>query len=212
MRIKFQPQGVRVEVEAGQTLLQAASAAGVAVEAVCGGRGTCGKCRVIATEGLAPLTETERARLTPEEQALRLPAGLPGGHRRRCGRRGSRRVAHRPGQHPGRWRAGRGRVRALAGGPPNPGSRGFPARPDCRSRQSAASAGQRGGDRLAPHAGGGSAATRGVAPGWWAGPGDCRRWRHRAHRTGRRPGAAPGCGVRHRHHDGRRVPDGPAHR
>ncbi len=70
MRIQFQPQGVRVEVEAGQTLLQAASAAGVAVEAVCGGRGTCGKCRVIATEGLAPLTETERARLTPEDLAM----------------------------------------------------------------------------------------------------------------------------------------------
>ncbi len=70
MRIRFQPYGVRVEAEAGQTLLQAANAGGVPVEAVCGGRGTCGKCRVIAAEGLAPLTPSERTRLSSEEIAL----------------------------------------------------------------------------------------------------------------------------------------------
>jgi len=70
MRVRFQPSGVRVEAAAGQTVLQAAIAGGVAIESVCGGRGTCGKCRVIAAEGLAPLTEVERSRLTSEEVAL----------------------------------------------------------------------------------------------------------------------------------------------
>jgi len=69
MRCKFQPYGVIVEAEAGQTVLQAAAAGGVSIEAVCGGRGTCGKCRIVATEGLSPLTDAERRKLTPEEIA-----------------------------------------------------------------------------------------------------------------------------------------------
>lgn len=69
MKIKFQPYGVIAEAEAGQTVLQAANAAGVDIEAVCGGRGTCGKCRIIAAQGLGPLTEAERRRLSPEEIA-----------------------------------------------------------------------------------------------------------------------------------------------
>lgn len=33
----------------------------------CGGKGTCGKCRIRLTEGFLPVSETERARLTEEE-------------------------------------------------------------------------------------------------------------------------------------------------
>ncbi len=67
MRIRFQPYGVRAEVEREATILQVAQQAGVEIEAVCGGRGTCGKCRVIARGPLGPLTERELHALSPTE-------------------------------------------------------------------------------------------------------------------------------------------------
>ncbi len=67
MKVRFEPFGVTTQVEAGKTLLAAAIAAGVEVEAVCGGHGTCGKCRVIASGGLESLTPQEQKKLTPAE-------------------------------------------------------------------------------------------------------------------------------------------------
>ena len=69
MKIRFEPSGVSTDAKAGQTLLQVAIAAGVEIEAVCGGRGTCGKCRVIASGGLAEPTALELSALTAEELA-----------------------------------------------------------------------------------------------------------------------------------------------
>ncbi len=69
MRVRFEPAGVVTDVVPGTTLLEAATACGVDIEAVCGGRGTCGKCRVIAPAGLGPLTEAERSRLGADEIA-----------------------------------------------------------------------------------------------------------------------------------------------
>jgi len=43
--------------------------AGVEIESVCGGRGTCAKCRVIATRGLGPVTDLERRGLSAAELA-----------------------------------------------------------------------------------------------------------------------------------------------
>ena len=68
-RVRFQPSGVTTRVEAGKTLLDAAIAAGVEIETVCGGRGTCAKCRVIASGGLDEPTHLEERGLTPEERA-----------------------------------------------------------------------------------------------------------------------------------------------
>ncbi|MHB1294326.1 MAG: ASKHA domain-containing protein [Anaerolineae bacterium] len=70
MRVRFEPSGVTTEVEAGVTLLQAAIAAGVEIVNVCGGRGTCGKCKVIATHGLSAPNSTELRKLTQEELTL----------------------------------------------------------------------------------------------------------------------------------------------
>ena len=50
-RIGFLPEGREVTVEEGTTLLEAARAAGIYVGAICGGEGTCGKCRLIVREG-----------------------------------------------------------------------------------------------------------------------------------------------------------------
>lgn len=49
--VTFQPDGVTVEAARGKSLLEVAAAAGVAVNAVCGGDGVCGKCRVIVKSG-----------------------------------------------------------------------------------------------------------------------------------------------------------------
>lgn len=50
-RVRFLPGGQEITVEAGKSLLDAAREAGVYVEAICGGDGTCGKCRLIVQEG-----------------------------------------------------------------------------------------------------------------------------------------------------------------
>ena len=44
--VEFIPDGVTVAVETGTTILDAMIAAGLAPDAPCGGKGTCGKCRV----------------------------------------------------------------------------------------------------------------------------------------------------------------------
>ncbi len=46
-RVTFFPGNVTVDVDEGETVLDAAVAAGVHIDASCGGAGTCGKCRVL---------------------------------------------------------------------------------------------------------------------------------------------------------------------
>lgn len=46
-RVTFFPGNVAVDVDEGETVLDAAVAAGVHIDASCGGAGTCGKCRVL---------------------------------------------------------------------------------------------------------------------------------------------------------------------
>ena len=60
--VTFQPQGLSVSVDAGCNLLQAQILAGLRPDAPCGGKGTCGKCRVIldGREILACQTTVER--------------------------------------------------------------------------------------------------------------------------------------------------------
>ncbi|MFQ6137073.1 MAG: ASKHA domain-containing protein [Candidatus Hydrothermarchaeales archaeon] len=79
-KVIFQPSGRRGEVEAGKTLQQASQELGVEIESICGGKKTCGKCKITIQEGffekfaidskmsnLSPLTEEEREKLKPEE-------------------------------------------------------------------------------------------------------------------------------------------------
>jgi uncharacterized 2Fe-2S/4Fe-4S cluster protein (DUF4445 family) len=69
MKSRFEPFGVTTRAEAGDTLLQAAQAAGVEIESVCGGRGTCAKCKVIASHGLAEPSSLEQRNLIQSELA-----------------------------------------------------------------------------------------------------------------------------------------------
>jgi uncharacterized 2Fe-2S/4Fe-4S cluster protein (DUF4445 family) len=53
-KVVFQPSGRRGYVDQGRNLLQAAQDLGVDIESVCGGRQSCGKCRVRIEEGPFP--------------------------------------------------------------------------------------------------------------------------------------------------------------
>ncbi len=56
-RVRFEPSGRTVYVLPGTTLFEAAARAGLVLQSPCGGRGTCGKCRVRVVEGDCPATE-----------------------------------------------------------------------------------------------------------------------------------------------------------
>jgi uncharacterized 2Fe-2S/4Fe-4S cluster protein (DUF4445 family) len=69
-RIDFEPLGRRGEARPGQTLLDAAQAAGVGLASVCGGAGTCEECRLrLMTGKLTPPTLVEQAALSEADLA-----------------------------------------------------------------------------------------------------------------------------------------------
>ncbi len=49
--VVFLPDGACLEVESGRTILEAANAAGVAIDSSCGGQRACGQCKVITSLG-----------------------------------------------------------------------------------------------------------------------------------------------------------------
>lgn len=76
----FQPSGRRGSVTEGKSILDASRELGVGVENICGGKRTCGKCRIVIQEGvfekfgirstmahLSPLTREERKKLKEED-------------------------------------------------------------------------------------------------------------------------------------------------
>ncbi len=77
--VTFMPQGKKVTVPEGTTLLQAQIASGLSPDAPCGGKGTCGKCRVLAdgAEVLACQTVVDRDRTValPEKHTAKILTG-----------------------------------------------------------------------------------------------------------------------------------------
>jgi uncharacterized 2Fe-2S/4Fe-4S cluster protein (DUF4445 family) len=68
--VAFQPIGRHVQAEPGDTLLEAAQDAGVAISAVCGGVGVCGDCRVRVQRGaVSDLNATEEDMLSEADLA-----------------------------------------------------------------------------------------------------------------------------------------------
>ncbi|MFX1452400.1 MAG: ASKHA domain-containing protein, partial [Promethearchaeota archaeon] len=75
-KVIFQPDGKRVKVKDGQTILEVAISSGVDLVSICGGAGTCGKCKIIVEKG-APVnafSKVELKLLSKEEinQGIRL--------------------------------------------------------------------------------------------------------------------------------------------
>lgn len=67
--VRIMPEDVSVRAEDGANLLGAVAAAGVRINARCGGTGSCGKCRVIVKEGAVSEAEDGKSlKITPEER------------------------------------------------------------------------------------------------------------------------------------------------
>ena len=69
MQVVFQPMGVACQANPDETLLAIADQANVAIERVCGGRGTCGKCLVRVSGEVSDVTEAEHLLLSPQARA-----------------------------------------------------------------------------------------------------------------------------------------------
>lgn len=68
MKVLFDPMNAIVEVEKGTILLDAIREAGVRVESICGGKGDCGKCKVILVKGeVSKLSTKYEKHLSPQQ-------------------------------------------------------------------------------------------------------------------------------------------------
>ena len=68
--VVFQPYGRRVSVPIGSSILEAALKAGINIRSICGGKGNCGKCKVIVKKGKVSFEyKEEEGLLTKEELA-----------------------------------------------------------------------------------------------------------------------------------------------
>ena len=59
-----------IEAEEGALLGEVITSAGLPLEQPCAGRGTCGLCKILVEEGIAPPDEIEQEHLSPGEIAL----------------------------------------------------------------------------------------------------------------------------------------------
>lgn len=68
-QVTFLPQNLTTHAPEGTTVFNAANWAGLAIDSTCGGRGTCGKCKVRLIQGAGPINEADRRFLTGDELA-----------------------------------------------------------------------------------------------------------------------------------------------
>jgi len=71
-KVKFLPYETEIEIENGDTVIRAALAAGVHVNASCGGEGVCGKCRVLIEDGTVEGGISEKLSGEDQERGYRL--------------------------------------------------------------------------------------------------------------------------------------------
>ncbi|MCW3982261.1 MAG: ASKHA domain-containing protein [Candidatus Bathyarchaeota archaeon] len=70
VKIVFNPMNREIEVERGRLLLDAIREADIRIESICGGKGECGKCRVILNQGdVSSLSTSQKKHLSPQEIA-----------------------------------------------------------------------------------------------------------------------------------------------
>ncbi|MGD2142402.1 MAG: ASKHA domain-containing protein [Candidatus Bathyarchaeota archaeon] len=64
----FEPSGKKTKLLPGTTVLEASQATGILIDSECGGRGSCGKCKIIVLSGATnPQTPEETRHLTSKE-------------------------------------------------------------------------------------------------------------------------------------------------
>jgi len=66
--IVFQPYGRRVSASKDTNLLEAARSAGITLRSVCGGKGGCGKCKIIVQKGSVQFNYDPKEKLLTEEE------------------------------------------------------------------------------------------------------------------------------------------------
>ncbi|HEY5112644.1 MAG TPA: ASKHA domain-containing protein, partial [Coriobacteriia bacterium] len=67
LHVALEGPGLEIQVAPGVSLLDAVRSAGLALDSECGGRGTCGECRIRFLEGTLPPTVEDAALLSQEE-------------------------------------------------------------------------------------------------------------------------------------------------
>jgi uncharacterized 2Fe-2S/4Fe-4S cluster protein (DUF4445 family) len=67
LQITFLPQNLVTHAPEGTTVFNAANWAGLAIDSTCGGRGTCGKCKVRMALGAGAITDADRRFLSEAE-------------------------------------------------------------------------------------------------------------------------------------------------
>jgi len=70
--VRFEPEGKKLEVKLGSTILDAAKTAGVRIRSECGGQGKCGKCLVIVEDQskLNSISNAERQHISDDKLKL----------------------------------------------------------------------------------------------------------------------------------------------
>ena len=69
LKVTFLPENTHVHVLPGTSILEAAGHANIIIETPCGGKGTCGQCRVKVIQNATEPNATERERLSEKEIA-----------------------------------------------------------------------------------------------------------------------------------------------
>jgi len=70
VEVTFQPEGKRARIKSGTTILEAAKLVGADLTSICGGKGKCGKCKVIVEKegrNVGSITKVEKVLLSPME-------------------------------------------------------------------------------------------------------------------------------------------------
>jgi len=67
LKITFLPDKKNIKADKGTTILEAMERAGISIDTPCGGKGICGKCKILVTKGINPITSIEEKFLSEEE-------------------------------------------------------------------------------------------------------------------------------------------------
>jgi len=67
IKITFLPDKKNIKVDKGTTILEAMERAGISIDTPCGGKGICGKCKILVVKAIDTVTPIERKFLSEEE-------------------------------------------------------------------------------------------------------------------------------------------------
>lgn len=67
IKITFLPDEKNIEVNKGTSILEALEKAGISIDTPCGGKGICGKCKVLINKGITAAASIEKEFLSEEE-------------------------------------------------------------------------------------------------------------------------------------------------